>query len=103
VGNRYRGYPMASFQGIGRGILMGSPHTTDICDNCREPIIQWNNTGAWEHLGSARMDQTESRAYIANAKTEGHLICANPRKKVEQDNTNGRTNANYRTAKKPTR
>ena len=37
---------------------MGSPHTIDVCGNCKEPIIQWNNTGAWEHLGSANMNQT---------------------------------------------
>lgn len=28
---------------------MGTPHTVDICKNCGEPIIQYNNTGAWKH------------------------------------------------------
>jgi hypothetical protein len=79
---------------------MGSPHTTDICGNCGETIVQWNNTGAWEHLASARMDQTESRAYVTNAKGEGHLICSHPRKLVEQNSVAARNTANYRTALK---
>lgn len=79
---------------------MGNPHTTDICGNCREPIVQWNNTGAWEHLASATMDQTKSRAYVANAKSEGATVCASPKKKIEQDTVASRTTANYRTAKK---
>ena len=79
---------------------MGSPHTIDVCGNCKEPIIQWNNTGAWEHLGSATMDQAQSRAYVPNAKGEGHLVCAHPRLEVEQKTVSTRTTANYRTAKK---
>lgn len=80
---------------------MGSPHTIDVCGSCKEPIIQWNNTGAWEHLGSANyLNQTESRAYVANAKSEGHLVCATPRLKIEQESVSSRTTGNYRTAKK---
>lgn len=80
---------------------MGSPHTIDVCGNCKEPIIQWNNTGSWEHVGSANyLNQAESRAYVTNAKGEGHLICASPFKKVEQDTVASRTTGNYRTAKK---
>jgi len=79
---------------------MGSPNTIDVCGNCKEPIIQWNNTGNWEHLGSANMNQTESRAYVTNAKGEGHLVCPHPRLLIEQSTVNGRTTANYRTAKK---
>lgn len=40
---------------------MGTPHTIDICKNCGEKVIQWNNTGSWEHLGGATLDQTHSR------------------------------------------
>jgi hypothetical protein len=28
---------------------VGTPHTIDICKNCGEPVIQYNNTGAWKH------------------------------------------------------
>lgn len=28
---------------------MGSPNTVDQCVNCGEPVIQYNNTGAWKH------------------------------------------------------
>lgn len=28
---------------------MGTPHTIDICVNCGEPVIWYNNTGAWKH------------------------------------------------------
>lgn len=28
---------------------MGTPNTVDICTNCGEPVIQYNNTGAWKH------------------------------------------------------
>lgn len=79
---------------------MGSPHTVDICGNCREPIIQWNNTGAWEHLAAGTMDQAKSRAQVSNAKGEGHLICATPKLLVEQNTVPSRNTANYRTAKK---
>lgn len=79
---------------------MGQPHSVDICGNCRNPIIQWNNTGAWEHLASANMDQAQSRAYVNNAKHEGATVCANPRLLIEQQTVSGRTTANYRTAKK---
>lgn len=83
---------------------MGTPNTTDICDNCHEPIIQWNNIGNWEHLGSADANQAKSRAYVANASTgEAATICASPKKRHEQVTVSGRTTANYRTAKKPVR
>ena len=80
---------------------MGSPHSTDICANCREPIVQWNNTGAWEHLSSARMDQAESRAYHTGGKSSNlsnATICNNPRLLVEKNSIAGKTDANYRTA-----
>lgn len=81
--------------------LMGSPHTTDICGYCGEPIIQWNNTGNWEHLGSAEMDQTKSRAYLPNAKTaDGPTLCSQPKRVQEVASVSGKTNANHRTAKK---
>lgn len=79
---------------------MGSPHTIDVCGNCRNPIIQWNNTGPWEHLAAGTMDQAKSRAYVNNAKHEGATICANPRLLVEQNSNPTRNTANYRTAKK---
>lgn len=82
---------------------MGNPHTTDVCKNCKEPIVQWNNTGAWEHLGSATMDQALSRAYKTGAQSfnqSNATICNNPRLLVEQASVSGRTNANYRTATK---
>lgn len=28
---------------------MGTPHTVDVCKNCGEPVIHYNNTGAWKH------------------------------------------------------
>lgn len=28
---------------------MGTPNTVDVCANCGEPVIQYNNTGAWKH------------------------------------------------------
>lgn len=81
---------------------MGTPHTVDVCANCREPIIQWDNTGAWEHLGSADANKDKSRAYLTGAKSGNPAtICNSPKKKIEQDTVAGRTNANYRTAKKP--
>lgn len=85
---------------------MGTPHTIDICGNCHEPVIQWNNTGAWEHLNSANMDQAQSRSYASGAKslavgTPGAATtCVNPKLKIEQDSVASRTTANYRTAKK---
>lgn len=80
---------------------MGTPHTTDICGNCRNPIIQWNNTGAWEHLGSANMDQAHSRANLTGAKNlNDATVCNSPKLLVEQQTVSGRTTANYRTAKK---
>lgn len=82
---------------------MGTPHTIDICGNCHEPVIQWNNTGAWEHLNSATMDQAQSRAYVSGAKsftqTNG-TVCPNPKLLIEQNSSPSRTTANYRTAKK---
>ena len=82
---------------------MGSPHTIDVCKNCGEPVIQWNNTGSWEHLGSARMDQTESRAYHSGSKSvnlSNATLCATPRLAVEKSSIAGKTDANYRTATK---
>lgn len=83
---------------------MGSPHTTDICGNCHEPVIQWNNTGAWEHLNSATMDQAQSRAYASGAKSlsgnANATLCVNPQLATEQASVAGRTAGNYRTAKK---
>lgn len=85
---------------------MGSPNTIDVCKNCKEPIIQWNNTGAWEHLNSADADQTKSRAYASGAKSlnvgtpPAATICVNPRLATETASVAGRTNANYRTATK---
>lgn len=81
---------------------MGTPHTVDVCANCREPIVQWDNTGAWEHLGSATMDKDKSRAQRTGSKNGiAATICNSPKKKIEQDTVAGRTDANYRTAKKP--
>ena len=80
---------------------MGTPNTINICKNCGEPIIQWNNTGAWEHLSSARQDQAESRAYHTGGKSSNLVnatLCNNPRLLVEKNSTSGRTDANYRTA-----
>jgi hypothetical protein len=82
---------------------MGSPHTIDVCKNCGEPVVQWNNTGSWEHLGSARMDQAESRAFRTGSKSHNQsnaTLCNSPRLVVEQNSVAGRTNANYRTATK---
>lgn len=28
---------------------MGTPNTVDVCANCGEPVIQYNNTGSWKH------------------------------------------------------
>lgn len=28
---------------------MGTPNTHDVCANCGEVVIQYNNTGAWQH------------------------------------------------------
>ncbi len=28
---------------------MGVPNTVSECVNCGEPVIQYNNTGAWRH------------------------------------------------------
>lgn len=28
---------------------MGTPNTVSVCSNCGEPVIQYNNTGAWKH------------------------------------------------------
>jgi hypothetical protein len=82
---------------------MGSPNTIDVCKNCGNPVIQWNNTGAWEHLNSATMDQAQSRAYQNGAKSvnlANATLCGTPRLVVEQNSVAGRTNANYRTATK---
>lgn len=82
---------------------MGSPHTTDQCKNCGNPIVQWNNTGPWEHLSSAILDQAQSRAYQSGAKSTNlanGTLCANPRLVVEQKSVAGRTDANYRTAQR---
>lgn len=79
---------------------MGQPHTTNICKNCGNPIVQWNNTGAWEHLNSGVLDQTQSRAYQSGAKStnlNNATLCSNPRLVVEQQSVSGRTNT-YRTA-----
>lgn len=81
---------------------MGNPHSIDVCDNCREPIIQWNNTGNWEHLGSGVLDQTISRAHVNGAKSGiPATICSSPKKLIEQNSVASRNDANYRTAKKP--
>lgn len=83
---------------------MGSPHSTDICANCRNPIVQWNNTGAWEHLNSATMDQAKSRAYQTGSKSvdlSNGTVCNSPHRAVEQASKQGKTVANYRTAAKP--
>ena len=83
---------------------MGTPHTINQCKNCGEPVIQWNNTGAWEHLNSATVDQNLSRAYASGAKSlnagtpPAATICVNPRLATETASVSGRTNANYRTA-----
>ena len=81
---------------------MGVPHTIDVCARCGEPVIQWNNTGSWEHLASARMDQAESRAYVSGAKSnpEAATICVAPRLAVEKNSIAGKTDANHRTATK---
>jgi hypothetical protein len=45
-------YPEALTKGfnfVPKGGIMGTPHTIDICKNCGEPVIQYNNTGAWKH------------------------------------------------------
>ena len=83
---------------------MGSPHTIDICANCREPIIQWNNTGAWEHLASATMDQARSRAQQPGAKSRNlsnATICHSAERAKEVTNKSGKNDGNYRTATKP--
>lgn len=77
---------------------MGATHTIDVCKNCGDPVIQWNNTGAYEHLGSATMDQALSRKYHGGATNA--TICNNPRLLVEQNSVSTRTAANYRTATK---
>ena len=82
---------------------MGSPHTIDVCKNCGESVIQWNNTGAWEHLGSADFDQAKSRAYQSGAKSvnlSNGTLCHAPRLAVEKSSVASRTDANYRTATK---
>ena len=83
---------------------MGSPHTVDICANCREPIVQWNNTGAWEHLSSATMDQTKSRVQQRGSKSRNlnnGVLCHSAEKAKEVLNKSGKTDANWRTATKP--
>jgi hypothetical protein len=80
---------------------MGSPNTVTICANCRTPIIQWNNTGAWEHLNAATADQAKSRAYHtggSSSNLSNATICNSPRLAVEQQSKSGKTVANYRTA-----
>lgn len=80
---------------------MGTPNTIDVCKNCGNPVIRWNNAGAWEHLGSANPDQAQSRAYITGSKSHNQsnaTLCNNPRLKVEQESVAGRTAGNYRTA-----
>jgi hypothetical protein len=82
---------------------MGATHTIDVCKNCGEPVIQWNNTGNWEHLNSARLDQNESRTYHSGAGSinlSNATICNNPRLAVEKNSIAGKTDANYRTATK---
>lgn len=82
---------------------MGSPHTIDVCKNCGDPVIQWNNTGNWEHLGSATMDQAQSRAYQSGSSSNNYAnatICHHPRLAVEQNSVSTRNTANYRTVTK---
>lgn len=81
---------------------MAANHTIDVCKNCGEPVIQWNNTGSWEHLGSATLDQAMSRAYQTGSKSvnlSNATICHTPRLVVEQNSVAGRT-VSYRTALK---
>jgi hypothetical protein len=80
---------------------MGTPHTINVCKNCGEPVIQWNNTGPWEHLGSGTMDQAQSRTFVTGSKSHNQVngsICNSPRLAAEKNSVAGRTDANYRTA-----
>ncbi len=82
---------------------MGSPHTIDICKFCHNPVIQWNNTGSWEHLASANMDQAQSRAYQTGGKStnlSNATLCNSPQIATVIANTAGKTNGNSRTATK---
>jgi hypothetical protein len=82
---------------------MAGNHTIDVCKYCGDPVIQWNNTGAYEHLNSARLDQAESRAYHSGAQSinlANATLCNSPRLAVEKSSTSGKTDANSRTATK---
>lgn len=82
---------------------MATNHTIDVCKNCGEPVIQWNNTGNWEHLGSGQLDQNMSRAYQSGNKSvnlSNATLCHTPRLSIEKASVPTRTDANYRTATK---
>ena len=68
---------------------MGVPNTIDVCKNCGDPVIQYNNTGAWQHL-------------VSHVKGTGipDTECVTPRLAVEQKSIAGKTVANYKTATK---
>lgn len=82
---------------------MAANHTIDICKNCGDPVIQWNNTGSYEHLGSGTLDQVQSRAFQTGAKSlnlANATLCHAPRLVTERNSISGRNDANTRTATK---
>lgn len=57
---------------------MGTPNTVNQCANCGEPVIQYNNTGAWKHypahpLTTADTNCMMPNVLIANVTTSGGL------------------------------
>lgn len=82
---------------------MAANHTIDICKYCGEPVIQWGNVGAWEHLGSGTLNQAESRVMRTGSKSHNQVnatLCNSPRLLVEKNSIAGKTDANTRTATK---
>lgn len=57
---------------------MGVPNTVDICTNCGEPVIQYNNTGAWKHYPEHPLNSDPTLCIAQHVKAQDRVTTTLP-------------------------
>lgn len=60
---------------------MGVPNTVSICANCGEPVIQYNNTGAWKHYPEHPLNSPATDCMLPNVKALDKVTASLPSNK----------------------
>ncbi len=57
---------------------MGTPHTIDVCKNCGEPVIWYNNTGAWKHYPEHPLNAAATACMLPHVLAVDKVTVGNP-------------------------